>query len=129
MKNSWLTGFHQALGKIVSEERNVGNPLSSLSYSSSLHQRLNFFIGFICLKNIFVALPNPFEKREVRTSSLEKTRKLWVFSVISVNWPASLFLKEYIKWIPRLLLMQNRKEELLMQNRKDVSPMGEKLLL
>lgn len=95
MKNSWLTGFHQALGKIVSEEGNVGNPPSSLSYSSGLHQHLNFFIGFICLKNIFVAFPNPLGKREVYTSSLEKRRKLRVFSVTSLTWPASLYKRIY----------------------------------
>lgn len=112
MKNSWLTGFYQALGKIVSEKGNVGNLPSSLSYSSGLHQHLIFFSGFICLKNIFVALPNPLDKREVCASSLEKRRELWVFSVTSLTWPVSLFLKEYIKWIPRLLLMQNRKKEM-----------------
>ena len=95
MKNSWLTGFYQALGKIVSEKGNVGNLPSSLSYSSSLHQHLNFFTGFICLKNIFVALPNPLDKREVCASSLEKRRELWVFSVTSLTWPVSLFKRIY----------------------------------
>ena len=75
MKNSWLTGFHQALGKIVSEEGNVGNPPSSLSYSSGLHHHLNFFIGFICLKNIFVAFPNP------QNSAWDRVSATYVFAI------------------------------------------------
>lgn len=96
MKNSWLTGFHRALGKIVSEEGNVGNPLSSLSYSSSVHQRLNFFIGFICLKNIFVALPNPFEKKGSTYFFFRENKEtVGVFCDISKLACLSLFKRIY----------------------------------
>lgn len=89
MKNSWLTGFHQALGKIVLRKEMWG---IHLLLSAILQASTNiwiFFIGIICLKNIFVAFPNPLEKREACTSSLEKRRKLRVFSVTSLTWPAS----------------------------------------
>lgn len=84
MKNSWLTGFHQALGKIVSEEGNVGNPPSSLSYSSGLHRHLNFFYWLYLSEEYFCCLPQPpWKKGSMHFFFREKEETAGVFCDIS----------------------------------------------
>lgn len=98
MKNSWLAGllsFIRLWGRSFLRKEMWGIHLLLSAILQASTTIWIFFIGFICLKNIFVAFPNPLGKREVCTSSLEKRRKLRVFSVASLTWPASLYKRIY----------------------------------